>query len=123
MNVLTRIFNICYNFGKVPAMWSKGIITPIPKSSTSDPRDPMSYRDLTLAPVAYKLYCGVLNARLTVELYDMEVINDEQNGFRKGRSTIDHLSTLTTIIETRKGRKLSTFCAFIYFKKAYDCKS
>jgi hypothetical protein len=104
-------------------MWSKGIITPIPKSSTSDPRDPMSYRDLTLASVAYKLYCGVLNARLTVELYDMEVINDEQNGFRKGRSTIDHLSTLTTIIETRKGRKLSTFCAFIYFKKAYDCKS
>jgi hypothetical protein len=45
----------------------------------------MSYIDLNLAPVAYKLYCGVLNARLTVELYDMEVINDEQNGFRKGR--------------------------------------
>ena len=52
LNALTRIFNVCYKIGKVPAMWSKGIITPIPKSSTSDPRDPMSYRGLTLAPVA-----------------------------------------------------------------------
>jgi hypothetical protein len=32
LNALTCIFNICYNSGKVPAMWSKGIITPIPKS-------------------------------------------------------------------------------------------
>jgi hypothetical protein len=58
---VTRIFNICYNVGKVPAMWSMGIITPIPKSSTSDPRDPVSCRGLTLAPMAYKLYWGVLN--------------------------------------------------------------
>ncbi|CAC5420553.1 unnamed protein product [Mytilus coruscus] len=32
---LTRMFNVCYNSGKVPFMWSKGVITPIPKSSTS----------------------------------------------------------------------------------------
>ena len=61
LNALTRIFNVFYKFGKVPALWSKGIITQIPKSSMSDPRVPMSYRGLTLAPVAYKLYCGVLN--------------------------------------------------------------
>ncbi|CAG2253657.1 unnamed protein product [Mytilus edulis] len=46
LNALTRVFNICFDSGKVPAMWSKGIITPIPKSSTSDPRDPLSYRGL-----------------------------------------------------------------------------
>lgn len=40
-NVLTCIFNICYDFGKIPSLWSKGMITPIPKSSTSDPHDPM----------------------------------------------------------------------------------
>ncbi|CAG2237220.1 unnamed protein product [Mytilus edulis] len=48
---LTRIFNICFDSGKIPALWSKGIITPIPKSSTADPRDPMAYRGITLAPV------------------------------------------------------------------------
>lgn len=120
LNALTRIFNICYDSGKVPVIWSKGVITPIPKSSTADPRDPLSYRGITLAPSSYKLYCGVLNARLTHKLDDLDFINDEQNGFRKSRSTIDHLGTLTSIIETRKLKKLSTFVAFIDFKKAYD---
>ena len=89
-NELTRIFNICYNVDKEPHIGSKDIITPIPKSSTSDPCHSLSYRGLTLAPLAYKLYCGVLNARLTVKLDDMEVINDEQKAFRKERSIIDH---------------------------------
>jgi hypothetical protein len=31
------------------------------------------------------------------------------------------LPNLTTIIETRKLNILPTFCAFIDFKKAYDC--
>ncbi|CAG2208741.1 unnamed protein product [Mytilus edulis] len=117
---LTRIFNICFDSGKIPALWSKGIITPIPKSSTADPRDPMAYRGITLAPVSYKLYCGVLNSRLTVKLDELNFLHDEQNGFRKGRNTIDHISTLTTVIETRKLHKLSTYVAFIDFKKAYD---
>lgn len=43
---------------------------------------------------------------------------DEQNGLRKGRNTIDHISTLTTVIETRKPRKLSTYVAFIDLKKS-----
>jgi len=42
----------------------------------------MFYRGLTLAPVAYELYRGVLNVRLTVKPDDVEVINDEQYGFR-----------------------------------------
>ena len=29
-----------------------------------------------------------------------DIIHDEQNGFRKSKSTIDHLSTLKSIIET-----------------------
>ncbi|CAG2220663.1 unnamed protein product [Mytilus edulis] len=117
---LTKLFNLCFKSGKIPNTWNKGIINPIPKCSTSDPRDPLSYRGITLAPCAYKLYCSVLNNRLTEWLDEREVINDEQNGFIKGRSTIDHVSTLTSIIETRKKCKLSTFVSFVDFKKAYD---
>ena len=46
---------------------------------------------------------------------------DEKNDIRMNRSTVDHVSTMTDITETRKKRKLSTFCAFIDFRKAYDC--
>ncbi|CAG2218387.1 unnamed protein product [Mytilus edulis] len=101
-------------------MWSKGIITPIPKCSTADTRDPLSYRGITLAPCSYKLFCSILNNRLVSWLETKNILHDEQNGFRGGRSTIDHLSTLTSIIETRKLRKLSTFAVFVDFKKAYD---
>ena len=40
--------------------------------------------------------------------------------FVKGRSTIDHISSLTNIIETRKLKRKQTFVAFIDFRKAYD---
>ena len=80
----------------------------------------LSYRGITLAPCAYKLYCSILNNRLVTWLNTRNIIHDEQNGFRKSKSTIDHLSTLTSIIETRKRRKLSTFVVFVDFKKAYD---
>ena len=43
--------------------------------------------------------------------------------FAKTRSTIDHLSSLTTLLDTRRKRKLSLFCAFIGYKKAYNCIS
>jgi hypothetical protein len=109
---------LIYVLNLVKFLLCKGIITPIPKCSTSDPRDPLSYRGITLAPCAYKLYCSILNNRLVTWLDTRDIIHDEQNGFRKSKSTIDHLSTLTCIIESRKLRKLSTFAVFVDFKKA-----
>ena len=80
----------------------------------------LNYRGLTLASAIYKLYCGILNTRLSTWAEAEGLLVDEQNAFRKGRSTIDHLSTLTNIIEHRKSKGLSTFATFIDFKKAYD---
>ncbi len=40
------------------------------------------------------------------------LITDEQNGFRRGRSTLDPLSSLTSIIETGKRKRLDTYVAF-----------
>ena len=68
----------------------------------------------------YKLYTAILNNRITLWSDQNGKIVDDQNGFRKKRSTIDQVSSLTNIIETRKKLKQSTFCAFIDFKKAYD---
>ena len=48
----------------------------------------------------YKSYCSVLNERLYKWTNVNNIITDEQNGFRKKRSFIDHVSTLTSIIDT-----------------------
>ncbi len=77
----------------------------------------MSYRGITLACAMYKLCCGVSNSRLVVWAEVNGFIEDKQNGFRADRSCVDHLSTLTNMIDTRKQ---STFTAFIDFSKAFD---
>ena len=68
----------------------------------------------------YKLYCSVLNERLYEWTNVNNIIPDEQNGFRKKRSCIDHVSTLTSIIDTRRKLRKSTYTAFIDFSKAFD---
>ena len=112
MCALTKVLSLQYG--------GKCIINPIPKSSSTDPRDPLSYRGIALASSVYKIYCSVINERLSRWVEDNDKVADEQNGFRRKRSTIDHVSSLTSVIETRKKLKKSTFCAFIDFKKAYD---
>lgn len=61
----------------------------------------------------YKLFCSVLHNRI-------DIIADEQNGFRKKLSCLDHIATLTTIIDTRIKLKKATFCSFIDISKAFD---
>ncbi len=108
------MFNICFNHDIVPESWARSIVNPIPKNSTTDPRDPLNYRGITLA------YAGILNRRLTTWTELNGKVGDEQNGFRAGRSCVDHLSILSEIIDTRKQQGLSTYVAFIDFSKAYD---
>ena len=120
---LLSLFNVCLQTGKVPKQWSKCVLNPIPKTSTSDKRDLMSYRGIALASASYKLFCGILNKRLVNWTETNEILSDEQNGFRKGRSTIAHISSLTNIIETRKLKRKQTFAAFTDFRKAYDSSS
>ena len=86
----------------------------------SDPREPGNYRGITITSAVYKAYCSILNTRLSEWAEQNHRLIDNQNGFRKHRSTVDHLSTLTSIIENRKRQKKSTFVGFVDFRKAYD---
>ena len=118
--VLVTLFNTCFSSGTIPEIWSRGIINPIIKDTKKDHRDPFNYRGITITSATYKLYCSILNNRL----YNWFEVNgglcDEQAGFRSGRCTGDHLSSLTTIVETRIKKRQDTFAAFIDFSKAYD---
>ena len=117
---LHKMYNVCLNSGQSPNVWNKGIINPIAKSSTKDVCNPLQYRGITLTSAVYKLYCSVIHERLLKWVQQEDLLSDAKNGFRRNRSTIDHLSTLTSIIESRKCKRKSTYCAFIDFRKAYD---
>ena len=104
-HILLRLFNKCFTLGLIPDVWKKVVINPIPKSSTKDCRDPLNSRGMTLTSSVYNLYCNILNDRLSRWESSNNILMDNQNGFRKNRSTVDHILTITSIIETRKINK------------------
>ena len=48
------------------------------------------------------------------------MLSEEQAGFRPGRSTIDHIFSVSEVLRLRRRRGRETHCAFLDIKKAYD---
>ena len=120
IRMLHTIISYCFNNGVVPSEWSAGLIKPIPKSDSKDPRYPLSYRGITLISIPCKIYADILNVRLNKWINEYGLVADEQNGFRKNRSCIEHIYALYSIINKRKMQKRSTFVCFVDAKKAFD---
>ena len=121
---LVKWFNVCFITGTVPDQWSRDIIIPIPKDAKNDLRDPLNYRGITVACATYKIYCLVLNNRLTKWVKHNDIPCDEQAGFRSGRCTHCpawlHLGNVCYLVEIRMKKRLQTFSTFFDFSKAYD---
>ena len=95
ISCLHVLFNVCYRTEKIPYDWGKGIMNAIPKSSANDPQDPLSYRGITLAPCIYKLYCSVLNSRLSTWVENNDKLVVVPCG---GRKTSPRTSTIVQFI-------------------------
>jgi hypothetical protein len=119
-NFLKSLFNVCFQTGQIPSVWGRSVITPVHKDRASEIREPGNHRGISITSSLYKLYCCVINDRLSKWVEENSFLADEQNGFRKHRNTVDHLLSLTNIIQTRKLKKQDTFVAYIDFSKAYD---
>ena len=116
--LLYRLFSVCFNSALIPSDWCSALIHPILKPNTTDPRNPVNYRGIALQSVVLKVFCKVLNARLSDWSETNCILLDEQNGFRPDRSCLDHLFAICNIISTRKLTKSPTFIAFVDLKKA-----
>ena len=115
-SVLHKLYQLCFKTGKVPSVWGKAIIHPIPKGTQLGQRISLNYHDISLFSVVAKCYSSVLNNRLQNFLEEKDSIVDKQNGFGKDRSCLDHVFTLNSMIQNRK----SNFVTFIDLQKAFD---
>ena len=61
-----------------------------------------------------------MNKRLQKYLETNNILAEEQNGFRVGRSCIDHIFVMCTVLRNRKMLGKETFLCFIDYKKAFD---
>ena len=84
---------------KLPEEWKESIILPIHKKG--DKTDCNNYRGISLLPTTYKILSNILLSRLIP--YVKEIIGDHQCGFRRNRSTIDHIFCIRQILEKKIG--------------------
>ena len=99
----------------MPDEWKESIIVPIYKK---DKRDCNNYRGISLFPTTYKVLSNTLVSRLTP--YAEEVIGDHQYGFRRNRSTTDHIFCIRQILEKKWEYNEAVHQLFTDFKKAHD---
>ena len=73
----------------LPNLWRESSLTPIHKKD--DKYKPENYRGIAVSNILYKVFCILLNKRLTSFLDKRESIPVNQIGFRKNARTSDHI--------------------------------
>lgn len=117
--VWTTLMNACLRRGEIPPAWRESLLAVIPKGKGSL-SDPKSWRGIAKKSCPYKLMSGLLTARLSYFLERLQVIPQEQHGFRAGRSTMTACKTLMNDIERYMRRGLFTYAVFVDFRAAFD---
>ena len=79
-----------------------------------------SYRPISLISSIMKLFERVIEQRLRSHLEDMGFINKHQSGFRRAKSTDDHLFRLSQSIMESFNRGEHVVAAFLDVEKAFD---
>ena len=117
--LLHRLYSVCYEQNVIPTLWYKTIICPIIKRG-KDSRHPLNHRAISLMSTVAKVFSDIINNRIVYYMETRQLFADEQNGFRRMCSCLDHLYVLTTIIRNRKKDNLSTYVCYVDFTRAFD---
>ena len=117
--VLFSLFQKFWVNETLPNIWKSSVIVPVPKEGK--PRSHVnSYRPIALTSHVCKLFEKIVLTRLVYHCDKHNILPHNQCGFRKGRSTTDHMVKLTNHIKRQFSKRKSTLATFFDVKKAYD---
>ncbi|HEX2614968.1 MAG TPA: reverse transcriptase family protein, partial [Nitrososphaera sp.] len=119
LDAMLNLFNRIWQSQTWPDKWREGLIVPLFKSGGAR-ANMADYRPITLTSCVSKLFESVLLARLSLWCDNLQVLCEEQCGFRVGRSTLEQIFSLHEIIGMRREQKLKTWLAFLDCRRAYD---
>ena len=119
LQVLLAVFNRLWERGEFPAEWREAIVVPLLKPGKSG-SDPLHFRPISLTSSLCKLMEKLVNARLSWFLESNDILSPSQCGFRKNRSTVDHLVTLDTVIRMAFKERCHVGAVFFDLEGAYD---
>ena len=119
MSLLLDIYNYIWQTGDFPECWNEAIVIPIPKPG-KDHSDPNNYRPISLTSCVCKTLERMINDRLVWYLEHNNILSEIQCGFRKSKSTVDHLVRLEPFIRDAFLNKQEVVSIFFDLEKAYD---
>ena len=115
---VTKLFNLSISKCRVPSMWKKSAIVPIPKAK--DTSAPSNYRPISLLPLLSKLLEKHIYGLISQHLQFHNFFSDSQWGFTEGRSTVTALIKCVDdwLKVLEEGKEI---CAvFFDYRKAFD---
>lgn len=118
-NVILKLFNRVWGTGVVPKAWKHSVTIPVLKPGKPK-NDPLSYRPIALTSNMGKLMERMIANRLNWFLEKNKILNVNQSGFRKKRSTLDQLIRLSDDILKALANKQYVLGVFLDIEKAYD---
>ncbi|KAE9412826.1 hypothetical protein Angca_002906, partial [Angiostrongylus cantonensis] len=116
VSTLARLFTRYLSECKVPTQCKTSKTVLLFKKG--ELHDTGNYRPICLLFVVYKIFTRVIVNRIDRGLEEREPC--EQAGFRKGFSMVDHIHTLTILIEVSRKHKRPLRLTFIDLQKAFD---
>ena len=116
--LLHQIFQKSLDTGELPLDWQKSNVTPIFK--TGNRSDPANYRPVSLTSIPCKMLEHIIHTNIMRHLEQYKVLNDEQHGFRRGRSCETQLDLSVTDLAKVLDRQSQAGVVIMDFSKAFD---
>ena len=117
---LLKLFNSCLKTSYFPVLWKQANIIVILKKGKTNDGNPGSYRPISLLSNIGKIFERIIMNRLDKLSLDNCWVSKRQFGFCKGKSTIDAVDNMVSVIEKNKEEKKFTLCLFFDIKGAFD---
>ena len=118
-NAILHLYNSVFLEGLFPEDWRVATVIPIQKPN-KDPFLSENYRPISLTSCLCKVLEKIVNSRLMWFLESRNIIDTAQSGFRRNRSTTDHLVRLEQDLRQAISDGHHTLIIFFDIMKAYD---
>ena len=117
--VLARAFTISLKLGFIPHVWKVAVLCMFIKPDNL-PSQTSSYRPISSLSAIMKLFERVIEKHLRKHLEDNGFFSKYQSGFRKSKSTNDHLFRLSQTIVESFNRGEHVIAGFLDVEKVFN---
>ena len=116
--LLQQIFQRSLDTGDLPDDWKQANVSPIFKKGNRS--DPANYRPVSLTSIPCKLLEHIIFTSIMSHLEKNNILNDEQHGFRKGRSCETQLALTIDDLAKILDKQGQADVIIMDFSKAFD---